>query len=105
MRKKRTGKVLGFFAPLIGVAVLVLFLTALSGVQEGQSSLACVQLEETMKKTALTCYALEGFYPPDLDYMKEKYGLHFDEETYQVYYDVFGANFMPDITVLSKEQS
>ena len=92
-----------FFMPLILLAVILISVTILSGIERGRSGLARIQLEETVRKTALTCYAAEGIYPPALEYMKERYGLHFDEEMYQVYYDVFGANIMPDITVLEKE--
>ena len=64
--------------------------------------MARTQLKETVRRTALTCYALEGAYTPDLEYMNNRYGLGFDEERYQVYYDVYGSNLMPDITVLEK---
>lgn len=101
--KKKMKKAARFFLPLILLAVILISVMALSGIERGRSGLARKQLEETIRKTALTCYAAEGFYPPDLEYMKKRYGLHFDEEMYQVYYDVFGANLMPDITVLEKE--
>ena len=101
--RKRMKKTAQFFTPLILLAVILISVTILSGIERGRSGLARIQLEETVRKTALTCYAAEGIYPPDLEYMKERYGLHFDEEMYQVYYDVFGANIMPDITVLEKE--
>ena len=101
--RKRMKKTAQFFMPLILLAVILISVTILSGIERGRSGLARRQLEETVRKTALTCYAAEGIYPPDLEYMKERYGLHFDEEMYQVYYDVFGANIMPDITVLEKE--
>ena len=101
--RKRMKKTAQFFMPLILLAVILISVTILSGMERGRSGLARIQLEETVRKTALTCYAAEGIYAPDLEYMKERYGLHFDEEMYQVYYDVFGANIMPDITVLEKE--
>lgn len=48
----------------------------------------------------MACYAAEGVYPPDLEYLKEHYGLQVDENQYTVRYDVFAENLMPDITVL-----
>ena len=47
--------------------------------------------------------AAEGVYPPDLDYLKERYGLQIDEERYTVKYFAFAENLMPDITVLENE--
>jgi hypothetical protein len=51
----------------------------------------------------VACYAAEGVYPPDLDYLKEHYGLQINEERYTVFYEIFAENLMPAITVLEKE--
>ena len=48
----------------------------------------------------MACYAAEGRYPPDLEYLKEHYGIQVDEGRYTVRYDAFAENLMPDITVL-----
>ena len=48
----------------------------------------------------MACYAAEGFYPPNLDYLKDRYGLQIDEKRYTVRYTAFAENLMPDITVL-----
>ena len=46
------------------------------------------------------CYAAEGIYPPNLEYLEEYYGLQIDETRYTVHYSAFAENLMPDITVL-----
>lgn len=58
------------------------------------------QLEEAIRRTAVTCYASEGFYPPSLSYMKERYGLQYDQHRYEIRYEIFASNLMPEITVL-----
>lgn len=93
---KRIGRIL---LPLL---VLLLFLLGLSGMERGRSAEGKRQLEETLRRTAAACYALEGAYPPSLDYMQEHYGLQWDEETYTVRYEIFASNLMPDITVMEK---
>ena len=40
-----------------------------------------------------------------LDYLKEHYGLTYDETRYIVNYEVMGSNLMPDVTVLEKQGS
>lgn len=50
----------------------------------------------------MACYAAEGIYPPNLDYLREHYGIQIDETRYMVVYDVFASNLMPDITVLEQ---
>ena len=52
----------------------------------------------------MTCYASEGVYPPDLEYLKDHYGVQIDEERYTVFYERFAQNLMPDITVLEKKR-
>ena len=61
------------------------------------------QLEDAIRRSAVACYAAEGIYPPDLAYLEEHYGIQIDESRYTVYYDIFGSNLMPDITVLENE--
>ncbi|NLC84251.1 MAG: hypothetical protein GX749_04135, partial [Ruminococcaceae bacterium] len=48
------------------------------------------------------CYALEGAYPPALEYLEANYGLIIDRENYDYYYEVVGANIRPIIEVQSK---
>lgn len=61
-------------------------------------------LSRSLRRTAITCYALEGFYPPDVAYMQSHYGLQYDEKRYYVHYEIFASNLMPDITVVEKEK-
>jgi hypothetical protein len=58
--------------------------------------------EESIRRAVITCYAIEGNYPPSYDYMKENYGLSIDERKYEVIYSIFASNIMPDITVLER---
>ena len=57
-----------------------------------------------MLQGAVQCYALEGFYPEDLTYLKEHYGLTYDSEKYVVSYEVIGSNLMPDVSVISLDK-
>lgn len=87
---------------LVLFAVLLLFLLAVSRLETGREAQDLQQLEDAVRRTAVTCYALEGFYPPDIDYMRRHYALGYDEQRYLVHYEVFADNLMPDITVLEK---
>lgn len=48
------------------------------------------------------CYTIEGAYPESLDYLKEHYGLVYDEDLFFVDYRVSGSNILPDITVIER---
>lgn len=60
------------------------------------------RLVEAIKKAAITCYSIEGFYPSDIEYLKDGYGILVDERRYQVHYAYSGSNLMPDIRVFEK---
>ena len=60
-------------------------------------------LQNAVTRSVTTCYTLEGSYPQSLSYLKEHYGLHYDEDKYFVDYQPLGANIMPDITIIKKE--
>lgn len=84
------------------LAVALLFLGAVNRLEDGRRAAGVQQLETALRRTAVSCYAAEGFYPPDVAYMQEHYGLRFDEENYVVHYQVTASNWMPDITVLER---
>lgn len=94
----------GLLLPVIVVTVLLCFAAALDNLSEGRSEEDLFQLEETLRRSCVACYAAEGVYPPDLDYLKEHYGLQIDETQYTVRYMVFAENLMPDITVLENKR-
>ena len=87
---------------LISVTMVVIFATSVSVLDGDRQKEGKQQLEEVLRKTAVACYASEGFYPPDLEYMRQNYGLRYDEAQYVIYYNIFASNLMPDITVLDK---
>lgn len=80
----------------------VFFLSALSRLEADRRAEGKQQLEEVLRRTAVSCYASEGFYPPDVAYMQEHYGLQFDEKNYIIRYERPVSNWMPDITVLER---
>lgn len=101
-REKQKSLFTGLVVPAVILVIALLFFTALSNISSGQDEKALEQLEDALRKTAVACYAAEGVYPPTLEYMEEHYGIQIDRQRYIVHYQVFAANIMPDITVLSK---
>ena len=98
------GRLLRLLAlPVAGALLLMGFASAVNGLDRDSREESKRQLEEALRRGCVACYAAEGIYPPDLDYLKEHYGIQVDEETYVVYYNIFAENLMPDITVLEVE--
>ena len=88
---------LEWLAPL-GLAVCLL--TAVNNMEAGQAEEEMRQVEQAVRRAAVACYAAEGAYPPDLDRLREDYGLQVDGDRYTVEYTVFAENLTPEITVL-----
>ena len=106
MRKRKTawgGLLQGLLLPVFVVGILVFFSTALNSLDSGHDAEDLRQLEDTLRRGCVACYAAEGIYPPNLDYLKDHYGVQVDEERYTVFYSVFAENLMPDITVLENK--
>ena len=88
--------------PFAAVAVLMFFLTALSNMDKGKALEEKLQLENALKKSTVACYAIEGAYPPSLDYLIENYGIQINDARFIVKYEYQASNLMPDITVLDQ---
>lgn len=104
--KSRLGAVLAaVLAAVLVILALVWFFFSLRGLQVQQREEGRKQLETALRRAAVACYATEGIYPPDLDYLTAHYGIQIEEEHYIVHYNIFADNLMPDITVLTKDGS
>lgn len=85
------------------IAAFLILLRAVGNVDNGQQMESQRQLEESIHRAIMTCYATEGFYPPSMDYLEQNYGILIDEAYYTVFYEVFADNIMPTVTVIPKE--
>ena len=83
--------------PVIAAVLLAIASEKIGGRQESES---LKQLETTVRKAVMTCYATEGVYPPNVDYIEDHYGIQIDHDRYTVFYEIFGDNIMPQITVM-----
>lgn len=90
------------------LALLILVATCLitiSGIRTTVSSTKKeekAQLELAIRRAIVECYAIEGAYPPDVDYMEAHYGVVVDDNAFIVHYDSFATNVMPDFKVLDR---
>ena len=94
---------LPILAAAIAVALAIWFFAALSSLEESRNEEGRQQLEDALRRGAVACYAVEGVYPPTLEYLTEHYGVQIDEDRYTVFYEIFADNLMPEITVLEKK--
>lgn len=84
------------------VCVLALSVFGLRDAERARAETAADDLLRSIRRAAVSCYAIEGRYPDTLSYLTENYGVYVDESEFAVSYDVFASNLMPDVTVIER---
>lgn len=96
------------FSLIISILLCIAFLTAATmiwggGMEKKFESADVKFAEDTVRKYAVQCYALEGTYPENLKYLTDNYTLTLNKEKYIYHYNYIGANIMPEISVFTIE--
>jgi hypothetical protein len=85
---------------LIVLSILVSGAVVLLGYVEETSEEAQIgMVRNAVRNAVLTCYAVEGAYPQDVEYLIDNYGLAYDQNRFFISYDAFASNVFPDIRV------
>jgi len=85
--------------PFIAFALFIL-IRSVSGYGVTNQSLSKANVQEIVETYAIQCYASEGSYPPDIQYLVDHYGLILDEERFIYEYDIFASNVKPEIIII-----
>ena len=89
-------------AILIFVVLIIAFIFLVNTITTRGDGRELDIVRDAVKNAALTCYAVEGMYPDDLEYLREHYNLSFNEEKYHVFYEPLASNLMPSIKVAER---
>ena len=84
------------------LAFVLLCLSFISRISNTESTGEFQLVREAVKNAAVTCYAVEGAYPSNLEYLRDHYGLAYDDDRYIVAYHAFSSNILPEIQVLER---
>ena len=87
------------------LAMVVLLVFAVSQLNAGSEREQAAALKETVMRATLTCYAVEGRYPSDAEYLRANYGLVYDDARFIVSIRSFSDNLLPDIAVLTQGEA
>ena len=93
----------GVLLPAAVICIILFFAAATNSLDGGRQGESLRQLNQALRRASVACYAAEGAYPPNLEYLQEHYGVQIDDTKYTVYYAVIADNLMPDITVLENK--
>ena len=100
-QKKEKNQTLGYILSLTAMAAVVAVFAAAVLNFSGRTG---AREEETLRKAvaraSVQCYAIEGRYPPSVGYLEENYAIQIHRKKYNVFYDGFASNVMPEITII-----
>ena len=100
---KRAGLYSGItISVVIFILVLAITLAGTGSVGDTVKSEGLVAVTRMVKRAVVECYALEGEYPPNIEYLEQFYGIDYNSEKYVVYYQSLGDNIMPQIKVMGR---
>ena len=87
----------------IFLLILFLFVQGISSFSESTKKRQKESLENAIMRNITYCYTVEGTYPESLSYLKENYGLTYNEDLFFVDYRISGSNILPDVTIIERE--
>lgn len=91
-----------FISIIIIIVLIVYMYIAVDNAQRKSDEESYNILSDAIIRSAVQCYAIEGFYPPDIEYLENNYGLLVDHNKYFVSYSVFASNIIPEVQVFLK---
>ncbi len=100
--KKNKFELIKKIIPLLLACILIptVLIFAATNLSSRSQKESMILLEESLRRAVVQCYAIEGFYPEDLSYLIDNYGVAINESRYVVHYTYVASNLMPDITVI-----
>ena len=99
INKKDIGAILIFVVLIIAFVMLVGSITSRGSERELEI------VRDAVKNAALTCYAVEGMYPDNIEYLRDHYHLSYNADKYVVEYKTFSSNAVPSILVKERGKS
>lgn len=89
---------------LLFAALIFWLIAGLDNAQSASDEQRLQNLRQSVINGAVMCYSVEGFYPENISYLKEKYGLTYDEKRYEVKYNYVAVNRRPNVIVSEKDR-
>ena len=102
IRKNRHGQL--FLSVCIFLIFIAVFLYGIQSVSSLTEETEMENIENAVVQSAVFCYGTEGAYPESLAYLREHYGLQYDEDKYIVDYEIVGKNIRPQVRVFRLER-
>ena len=82
------------------LVIFVVILYTVSKATEGSLQEQQKNLSDAIDRAVIQCYVTEGRYPESFEYLKDNYGIIYDDEMFRVDYVIYGSNMRPDVTII-----
>ena len=80
--------------------VILLFIAMMSTTQANSVEQQYQALSRALRRNMIHTYATEGYYPPSLDYIKERYHFLYNTDLFYIDYQPSGQNMLPEVTII-----
>ena len=88
-----------FVSIFLFVGILVFFSISIANASKEIDENEVITLRKSIDKAIVNCYAIEGAYPENIEYIEKNYGIVIDREKFIVIYEVLGPNVLPNVIV------
>ena len=95
--QKKKSTIWKFIPIVLLAACTVLFGAFSSKLSDDNTKRSKSTLERALTRSITQCYALEGTYPPDINY------LTYNSDYYYIDYQYIGSNLRPDVTIIERK--
>ena len=86
---------------IIAVCGIIIF-SSIAGIRNTYGDKRAQEIRDSIIGCVAQCYAIEGKYPSDLNYLEDHYGLQLDTDEFTYHYELFASNVFPDVRVFTK---
>jgi hypothetical protein len=86
-------------------AILIMIMYGLNQTEISSRAEGMRALEESIYRAVVTCYSVEGRYPPSIAHIEQFYGVHVDRSRFTINYRAVWANVMPEIRILENPRT
>ena len=99
-QEKRSGSRITLLLAALALVLLVGFGPLAGQIYADMGQQSTQSVRDSVLRCAVQCYAVEGAYPPSLEYLEEHYGLVLNGKRYIVSYEAYASNLAPEVRVL-----
>lgn len=85
---------------LLGVGIVFILIYSAKDIAQSTTEKQKNSLQQAVVKGAVHCYATQGYYPENIEYLEKHYGISYDKDKFYIDYTAFASNIMPSITVV-----